>query len=248
MIVSKTCKSNQIIFGLILFILGVVTTCHKVFASEPQAPIDHAQLPRTVEAKQPASKVTAPLNKTEPGYKPMTLSINFQSNIKSVERSLSQVQRKVITPATNAALNNTGRTVVKEIRSAVAKDTGLKVGEIKERMKVRKSSFKNLSVEVFMSGRWFNLIRFKAKQTKKGVRAKAWGETKLYKGAFIGNRGRTVFARTSKKRLPIKALVGPNPAVEFNKRIVTTTFQSSVTKRFKTVFERELGFRLAKLR
>jgi hypothetical protein len=41
-----------------------------------------------------------------------------------------------------------------------------------------------------------NLINFSAREVKAGVSANAWRNRKIYKGAFIGNQGRTVFSRT----------------------------------------------------
>lgn len=176
--------------------------------------------------------------------------ITVDSNIKEAMKSLSKAQYQVIPKAVSSALNKTARTVMKEVRRDVAKDTGLKQKEVAERMTLVKSSKFTQSVTIRMEGRWFNLIRFNARQTKKGVKAKAWGKPKLYRGAFIGkgrNNNRLVFARTSKKRLPIKALVGPSPAVEFNKRIQGDEFRRRVIGRFEKVFNQELNYRLGKL-
>ena len=172
--------------------------------------------------------------------------ITIDSNIKEMTRALTRVQKRVIPQATSAAINKTARTVFKEIKRDVAKDTGLKQKDVAERMTLIKSNKYNQSATIHMRGRWFNLIRFNARQTKKGVRAKAWGKSKLYKGAFIANKGRTVFARKGKKRLPIRGLVGPNPGVEFRKRLQAPGFQKRVINRFEKVFAQELNYRLNK--
>lgn len=157
---------------------------------------------------------------------------------------LTAIQKKVIPQAVSTSINKTARTVFKEIKRDVAKDTGLKQKEVAERMGLVKANKYTQTAYIKMSGRYFNLIRFKARQTKKGVKAKAWGKSKLYRGAFIANKGRTVFARKGKKRLPIKALVGPNPAIELRERMKKPAFNKNVIARFNKVFNQELNYRL----
>lgn len=173
--------------------------------------------------------------------------LDISTNIERLTKYLTIVQRKVIPQATSSSLNKTGRTIFKEIKRDIAKDTGLKQKEIAERMSLEKSNRSSLTISIRMKGRWFNLIRFKAKQFKKGVKTKAWGEWTLNRGAFIANQGRTVFARTSKAGLSIKALVGPNPAVELEKRTEKQEFNRRIIQRFGEVFPRELAFRLSKV-
>lgn len=173
--------------------------------------------------------------------------IDISSNIEKLTKNLNTFQRKVIPQAISSSLNKTGRTLFKEIKRDIAKDTGLKQKEIAERMSLQKSNRNNLNVSIRMRGRWFNLIRFKARQLKRGVKTKAWGEWTLNKGAFIANKGRTVFARISKARLPIKALVGPNPVIELDKRIEKLEFNLGIKSRFGEVFPRELAYRLSKV-
>lgn len=80
-------------------------------------------------------------------------------------------------------------------------------------------------------GRGFNLIRFlekkvtfaEARRRQKGgtlqqlrVKIKRSGGLKVLPGAFIANKGRTVFVRVGKDRLPIKALTTVDIAQMFN--------------------------------
>ena len=174
--------------------------------------------------------------------------IDISSNIERVTKELTDIERKVLPQTISTSLNKTGRTLFKEIKRDIAKDTGLKQKEVAERMSLEKSNRSTLFISIRMRGRWFNLIRFKAKQFKKGVKARAWGESKLYRGAFIANKGRTVFARISKARLPIKALVGPNPVVELEKRIDDAKFNRRISERFAEVFPRELAYRLGRMK
>lgn len=173
--------------------------------------------------------------------------IDIQSNIKEATKYLSDVQRKVIPKATVTSLNKTARTVFKEVKRDVSKDIGLKQKEVAERMYLRKAHKNSQYASIGVRSRYFNLIRFKAKQFKRGVKAKAWGKTKTYRGTFIGNDGRTVFTRRTKRRLPLKGVVGPNPAVEFERRMKNPQFNRRVVNRFEKVFAHELAFRLSRL-
>jgi len=175
------------------------------------------------------------------------VGVSIQSNIDRVTKEMGKASRQVVVPSTNAALNKTGSTIVKTLRRDVAKDTGLKAKVISERLRVKKSTFNTLEFGVRVFGKWFNLARFGAKQTKVGVSHKAWGRRQVSDGAFIANNGRTVFARKGKERLPIKALPGPNPAIEFGKELDKETTQAFIFRRFDEVFRKEMTFRFNKL-
>lgn len=174
--------------------------------------------------------------------------LNIDSNIEKLTKDLGEIQKRILPQAVSTSLNKTGRTLFKEIKRDIARDTGLKQKEIAERLVLSKSNKTTLSASIRMRGRWFNLIRFKAKQFGKGVKASAWGQRKLYRGAFIAtaNKGRAVFARIGKSRLPIRALVGPNPVVELNKRTEKQEFWTRGAERFAQVFSQELNYRLAR--
>jgi hypothetical protein len=59
-----------------------------------------------------------------------------------------------------------------------------------------------------------NLIHFGARKVATGVSVKILkdGDRKVIKGAFIGNKGKTVFKRKGKERLPIKTVTAISPS------------------------------------
>lgn len=65
---------------------------------------------------------------------------------------------------------------------------------------------------------------------------------KTIKGAFIGNKGRTVFIREGKDRLPIKALSTVDVPSMFNARRVNDVIVNKMLARFPEVFAREAKF------
>ena len=177
--------------------------------------------------------------------------ISIDSNIKALTKDLTDIQKRVVPQVASRAINRTARTLFTRIKRQVAQDTGLKQKEIASRLMLVKSNKKTLFASVRMVGRWFNLIRFGAKQFKGGVRARAWGERKMYRGAFIANKGRTVFAltkeaREKKSRLPIKALVGPNPSREFNRLMRDPAVTKETLETFAKNFSHDLAYKLKK--
>jgi hypothetical protein len=66
------------------------------------------------------------------------------------------------------------------------------------------------------------------------------GGEKVIPGAFIGNRGRTVFIREGKGRLPIKALNTIDIPQMFNTRRINEMVRAVMLQRFQTNFQREL--------
>ena len=99
-----------------------------------------------------------------------------------------------------------------------------------------------------IKSRYLNLIEFGARQTKKGVSAKAWGNRKLYKHAFMGsgrNSGkRLVFGKTRGKKL--KALHGPSLPREFERQNMESLFNKKIKTRFPILFKRAGEFQMLK--
>lgn len=82
-------------------------------------------------------------------------------------------------------------------------------------------------------------LRFKIKRS---------GPKQVIKGAFIGNKGRTVFIREGRKRLPIRPLQTIDVAQMFNTRRINDAVVKALQTRFPEVFERELRFALGRFR
>ena len=80
-------------------------------------------------------------------------------------------------------------------------------------------------------------LRFKIKRT---------GGKKVIKGAFIGNKGRTVFIRQGAKRLPIDALRTIDVAQMFNTKRINRAVLDKMRTKFPEIFAREAKFYLSK--
>jgi hypothetical protein len=142
-------------------------------------------------------------------------AIKIAHELGALRKELTKTRRTIIPKAAARALNRTGQQVQSAATKRVAKDMGIKQKDAKPAIKRSKATVLVKFVEITARGRPLNLMRFGARQTKKGVSAKPWGKRRIFKGAWIGNDGRTVFKRVGKSRQPIRGVYGPGIAKSF---------------------------------
>ena len=127
--------------------------------------------------------------------------------------ALEQLRRDLRPKVLQPALNRVAAKAVAEINRAIPQEFNVKAAEVRNAIDLRKASGGKLEavIEVFGSaskrGRSMNLIHFLAAVQAAGRAVKVRGaKGKKIDGAFVGNRGRTIFRREGKARLPIKPL------------------------------------------
>lgn len=191
------------------------------------------------------------------------ITINIRNNFPEVARSLDRVAydsgNKAMVRALNATIDQ-GKT---QMARQISKEFRISTSTAKDRLAVRKAFAKGgvLRFEASLEatkrgkGRSLNLIQFvenkvllsEGRRRAKGgtvsqvrFQIKRTGGKKMIKGAFIANAGRTVFIRTGKSRLPIKALNTIDVPQMFNTKRVNSIVREVMLKRFETNFRREL--------
>lgn len=164
--------------------------------------------------------------------------LNVQKDAKRILRELKGHPR-LYERALNAALNKAATRARSRFVKKLARETGLKQKDIREFTTIRKSRFGGLTAIVEFNGRTLNLIRFNAKQFKKGVRAKPWGKFRMHEGTFIANKGRTVFIRAG-ERLDIYPVFGPSIPREAAKDHVVTEIDTVMREDLPKLLEAEL--------
>ncbi len=174
------------------------------------------------------------------------MKIDVRRNIKEVSKTMSKLDRQVIPKATVTALNRSKDRMYTKVVRELAKATGIKQKELRQLMLKFKATYASREAGFTVRGKAPNLIRFNARQTKKGVSATAWGKRRVYAGSFIGNDGRTVFARKSAKRLPIKSLYGPAPPRELLREKIDQAAKLFGIEQFKTELRRAITKHLAR--
>lgn len=195
------------------------------------------------------------------------VALTIKTDFKSVQKSLSQLsdnlQQRVVPAALNKVVAKANTTMIREITS----EFNIKVAEVRANLRVirAKRDFSKWYAQLDpfaknKAGRGLNVIRFtetKISLAEGRRRAKAGnqqdlrfqikraGGKKTIKGAFIGNRGRTVFVRTGKERLPIKAVTTVDVPQMFNTRRINNKVIARINAEMSVEFDRAIKAALA---
>ncbi|MBC2731367.1 phage tail protein [Thiobacillus sp.] len=191
-------------------------------------------------------------------------SINVRTNFPQIAAKLDSLGQDIGNKAVVRAINTTMDQGKIQMARQISSEFRVSVGTVKERLKVYKASARNGAIRFIATlqatnkgpGRSMNLIGFvtrgkvsKASAKRSGradlagqlqFQIKRAGGKKAIKGAFVGNQGRTVFIRTGKDRLPIKALNTIDITQMFNTRRVNKLVQKVMLDKFPPNFQREL--------
>ncbi len=135
-----------------------------------------------------------------------------------------------IKPAISRAINWTGNKARTQVMRALAKQTGLKYGKVKDTIKTHRATYGRLVYRIVSRAGWTSLKEFGARQTSKGVSAAPWSRRRVFPHTFIlPSLGGHVFERTSSKRFPIRKLWGPAVPAEMVKGASKAAFEEVVS-------------------
>lgn len=195
------------------------------------------------------------------------ISLSIKTDFKDVQRSLDRLSLDLQKRVVPAALNKVAAKAKTEMKQQITSEYNLKSAEVNERLRVIKAG-RSLNqwlavLDPFSSrkrGRSLNMIHFlenkttlaEAKRRKAGgtvnqlhFKIKRVGGKKLVEGAFIGNKGRTVFVRTSGDRLPIKALSTIDVPQMFNTKRIQSKVLARIEKEIQVEFDRAIAAALS---
>lgn len=161
-------------------------------------------------------------------------------------------QARALAPVAVArALNATNSKVNTQIGRVLPKQTGLKSGEVKAALKREMASAGHLVAAIRARGPYIPLMKFGARETKKGVSAAPWGKRRVFSGTFTrGGRfphrvalamGGHVFKRLGKSRLKIAIAYGPAIPVEMLKDASKAAYEQTVARELPGDLDRALG-------
>jgi len=204
----------------------------------------------------------------------MGLKIDISHNIDEAIKDLSKFERTLVPKVVVRTVNEIAKQVKVQASRQIAKQTNIKVSEVKSSIKVLTAktvkvtplSGTEIIAVVFplrpgaAKTRETNLIAYLTKgkrrvgafRKKAGVTAKVWGRNKLYRGTFIG-RGKDsgkllVFSRTGTGRsAKLKAVAGPSVVRTFGTEAVEDVMKDVVAKQFPKIFRSKLDFELSRL-
>ncbi len=183
--------------------------------------------------------------------------ISVKTNFPDIQRKIDALQADVRAQALASAVNRTMEQARTQMIREITSEYAVKAGYVRERLRIKRASFKQgaFSIEAALIGggkagakRSANVIAFGARQVSSGVsvKIKKVGARKVITGAFIGNKGRTVFQRVGSKRLPIKAVQTIDIGQMFNQRKINAAVVAAIKDKFPTIFEREAKFYVAR--
>ncbi len=179
------------------------------------------------------------------------MDIAVKNTIKKAMKNVKFVHQQYLPKALVTALNKVGAEVATQAKKELAGATGLKAGVVAKKIKKDKARRNDETYSIFIKSRYLNLIEFNAKQTKRGVSAKAWGNTKIYRGAFIGrgqDSGKKLVFKKVRGSKQIKAVHGASLPREFERQDMESIFNKKIKTRFPILFKRALDFYLMKAR
>jgi hypothetical protein len=178
----------------------------------------------------------------------VSVEINVRVDVQRTIDELRELADRVIPAATSRALNRTIDSGRAEAVRAVSDETGYTRSEVRERMFVKGATPRRWRAELQAFPLSKNLSRFNARQQAPGVRANAWRNTKTYRGSFILKKNGRVVSRVGKERFPLKGLRGPSVRKSFMRPKVNDRIVQRIRTRWPLEFQREIAFRLGRLR
>lgn len=186
-------------------------------------------------------------------------------------KKLGTIRTKIISQASNAALNKAAVSVEAQAVKIISTRIGLAPRKARQLIDIERSSTKTLRAIVIPSRRPLNLIEYVAPRMARpgafrvfrgklqrggGVVATAWGDKKTYKGTFIvagQNSGKPVVvsrksADSGNRKGWSKTIYGPSVKQEFLKDTLRRAMRIKARDAFLKNYEHELNYRLGKIK
>ena len=192
------------------------------------------------------------------------VQFSIKTNFPDVQRQLSALRDDVRSKVLASAMNKTVEQAKTQMIREITAEYNVTSTYVRDRLRIKRASFKGgaLGIEAALIGgdgkrRSANVIRFAEqvvtlaqarKRAKDGTlgqlrfKIRKSGGKRIIRGAFIGNQGRTVFIRTSDKRLPIKSVSTIDVPSMFNQKKINARVVAMIEAKFPELFARDAKF------
>lgn len=198
------------------------------------------------------------------------MKVSASVNFPEVQRQLVRLGTQVYQQAAVSAINKTAKQAKTAMSREIRREYNLPARKVNESLRISAATFKQGVVNINASlespaeyGRSLNVIHFLEKKGRRGRAAqiskgkkgvdqdvrfkiKNSSASVVIKGAFVGNKGRTVFRRVGKQRLPIEPVQAVGVPQMFNTRRINEAVQQFVRDKFPEVFAREARYYASK--
>lgn len=196
----------------------------------------------------------------------MSFNVEIKVNLGGVAAAARLLRADIPERAATSAVNKTLAKARTAMTREITRTYNVTSTYVRDRLRIEGAVYRGGKAQVYgtLSGsgrngpsRSANLIAFVEKsvtlaQAKKRAKAgtlnqlhfkiKKTGPKVVIPGAFIGNKGRTVFIRQGKARLPIQALQTIDVPQMFNSRRINKVVRDAMELEFPRIFEHELKF------
>lgn len=196
--------------------------------------------------------------------------VTVRVNVDGLRRKLNAIEKHLGDNAVVSALNKTAAQAKTRMSELIRADYNISAALVRERLRIRKAQRSGIATftallignpETGGQRRSMNLVHFleknataKAFRRGKNLRLdelrfhvrKTGGKQRL-PGAFIGNKGRTVFIRTSAGRLPIKAVRTIGVPQMFNTKKNITEIKAWIEANLPRILDSEVKHYLARV-
>ena len=193
------------------------------------------------------------------------MEIRISHNFAEVQRQLDRLSWEVGGLALNSAVQKTMQQAKTQMVRAITSEFNITAGKVRQKLIVERARFRDgkfnvraaLVSDSMFGRRSINLINFDARQARRlgrltvkirrrGGRIPVRG---LYKqGAFIGNKGRTVFERIpgtlmkDRHSEKLRAVTTIDVPQMFNTRRINAPVVAFIRRKFPELFEREARY------
>lgn len=172
---------------------------------------------------------------------------------RDADRMLARLALDQRAPAISAALNKVAAKARTEMVRGITSEFAVMGKDVRERVELQRARRGQLMAALEAFGvrkgkRSRNVILFTAKPARGGVTVKIrkQGGRKLIRNAFIGNKGRTVFSREGKARLPIAPVETIDLPQMFNTRRINERVVRRINAELPVEIERAIAMVLRK--
>ncbi len=193
------------------------------------------------------------------------LDVSVRFNLEGPRTALNNLKKGIGDRAVLSILNKTTAQAKTRMSQAIRAEYNISAALVNERLRIRRATRKDIvtfsatligNPETGGGKRSMNLVHFLEAnaQAKAFKRGKGWrldelrfkvrktGGKQTLPGAFVGNNGRTVFIRTGKARLPIKAVRTIGVPQMFNTRRNIASVTSWIRANLPRIAASELAY------
>lgn len=172
------------------------------------------------------------------------LGLHLETDLAALDAMTAPFSKRRADRIIQTALNTTLRQGRTEAARKIARYTSIRVGLVKADLKPVFARAGDRKVKFWTSSKPIGLYKMgKARQTRRGASARAWGKRRVYPSTFIArmpNGHMGVFVREGRRRVPLHELYGPGVAQALSKEEVRAPLIDKIEGRFETNLLRQI--------